>query len=286
MKPQRISGVAFLRRAVFRAGAGGADPFFGLAETLTRNTGKEDVGLQELIEPGQDISTLASHLRGAANNAGYAFGNALGRVTSAERNSGHLLSYEVAKLILVVDQLEELFTVAGISVEDRREFIALLGGLAKSGYVWVIVTMRTDFWHRAAEIPELITLTEAEGRFELSPPSAAEQMEIIRKPALAAGLIFEAHPRTGLSLDAVLAMDAANSPGVLPLLSFALDELYRDANARASNVLTHSSYAALGGFEGAIAKRAEDVVSYNARDCAHRSCVCAPCFGHDNNGKY
>ena len=61
--------------------------------------------------------------------------------------------YEFAKLILIVDQLEELFTTAGISAEDRRRFIALISGLARSGHVWVIVTLRSDFWHRVADIP-------------------------------------------------------------------------------------------------------------------------------------
>lgn len=259
MKPQRISGAAFLRRVAFRAGAGG-DPFRGLAEALTRDVAQDDLGLPELIGPGQDAAALASHLRGATSDPGFAFGAALGRLTQARRDSGHLLSYEAAKLILVVDQLEELFTVASIAAEDRRSFIALLGGLARSGHVWVIVTLRADFWHRVADIPELIALADGHGRIDLAAPSPAEQVEIIRKPAMAAGLFFEAHPRSGLGLDAVLAEHAAAAPGVLPLLSFTLDELYRDAKARGASVLSHSSYAALGGLEGAIAKRADEIV--------------------------
>ena len=260
MKPQRITGAAFVRRVVFRAGAGGADPFLGLAQALIRDGGQEGVGLPELVEAGQDAHELAAHLRGAANNPGYAFGNVLGRLTQAGRAEGKLLAYEEAKLTLVVDQLEELFTIAGISVEDRNQFIALLGGLARSGHVWVVVTLRADFWHRAAEIPALLTLAEGLGRIDVAAPSPAELAEIIRKPATAAGLIFEAHPTTGLGLDVVLAEDAAAAPGVLPLLSFALAELYRDAKARGASVLTHASYQALGGLEGAIAKRAEEVV--------------------------
>jgi hypothetical protein len=52
MKPQRISGAAFLRRSVFRPTAEGADVFLGLAMALTRAAG-QDVGLPELIAPGQ-----------------------------------------------------------------------------------------------------------------------------------------------------------------------------------------------------------------------------------------
>ena len=79
----------------------------------------------------------------------------LGRLTEASRKSGRLLGFEDAKLILVIDQLEEMFTDANIGSEERRQFIQLLAGLARSSAVWVIATLRADFWHRAAEMPEL-----------------------------------------------------------------------------------------------------------------------------------
>ena len=259
MKPQRISGAAFLRRAVFRPGAEDADVFLGLAKALTRAVG-QDVGLPELIAPGQDAGQLATHLRGAVGDPGYLFANALGRLTEAGRKSGRLLAFEDAKLILVVDQLEELFTVPGIGPDDRRLFVQVLAGLARSGAVWVIATVRADFWHRAAEIPELIGLAEGQGRIDLAAASPAELAEMIRKPAQAAGLSFEMHSETGLGLDAVLAEDAAAAPGALPLLSFTLDELYKNAKARGATVLTYASYEALGGIEGAIAKRADEIV--------------------------
>ena len=117
---------------------------------------------------GQDAAQLATHLRGAVGEPGYLFANALGRLTEAGRKSGRLLAFEDAKLILVVDQFEELFTVPGIGPDDRRLFIQLLAGLARSGAVWVIATLRADFWHRAAEIPELIALAEGQGRIDLA----------------------------------------------------------------------------------------------------------------------
>jgi hypothetical protein len=260
MKPQRISGAAFLRRCVFRPAAQGSDVFLGLARVLT-GAAAEDVGLPELIALGQDAAQLATHLRGAAGEPGFPFVSALGRLTEAERKSGRLLAFEEAKLILVVDQFEELFTVSGITPEDRRLFVQLVAGLARSGAVWVIAILRADFWHRAAEIPEVITLTEGHGRIDLAAATAAELAEMIRKPAQAAGLSFEMHPQTGLGLDVVLAEDAAAEPGALPLLSFTLDELYKHAKALGETVLTHASYEALGGLDGAIANRAEEVVA-------------------------
>jgi WD40 repeat protein len=260
MKPQRISGMAFLRRAVFRPGGEGTDIILGLANALTR-AGGDNVGLPELIGPRQDSGQLATYLRSAASNPDYLFANALGRLTDAERKSGRLLAFEDAKLILVIDQLEELLTAPGIGADERRRFIELLAGLARSGTVWVIATLRADFWHRAADMPDLVALTEGQGRIDLAAPSPAELAEMIRRPALAAGLSFEAHAASGLALDAVLAEHAAAAPGALPLLSFTLDELYRNAKARGSSVLTHASYEALGGLEGAIANRADEIMA-------------------------
>ena len=102
VKPQRIRGAAFLRRAVLRPGAEGPDIFLALAKALTRTIGP-DVGLPELVAPGQDAGQLADHLRGATGDPGYLFANALGRLTEAGRTSGRILTFEDAKLILVVD---------------------------------------------------------------------------------------------------------------------------------------------------------------------------------------
>jgi WD40 repeat protein len=261
MKPQRITGAAFLRRVVFRPSEGGGDVIGGLADALTRGAGTDGVGLPELLGPGQSPAQLATYLRAAVGEPSFVFAAALGRLTQAGRAEGRVLAYEEAKLILVVDQLEELFTAPGINAEDRQLFIKLLGGLARSGAVWVIATIRSDFWHRAAEIPELVTLAEGFGRLDIAAPSPAELAEMIRKPAQLAGLSFETSDKTGLGLDAVLAEHAATEPGALPLLSFTLDELYRrDVLASHGKMLTYASYEGLGQLEGAIATRADEVI--------------------------
>ena len=114
--------------------------------------------------------------------------------------------------ILVVDQIEELFTTQTISPAERKLFAAVLGGLARGGDVWVVATLRADFWHRALEVPELAVLSEGVGRLDVSPASEAELIEMIRKPAAAAGLRFEGlHPTRGISLDAILVEEAAAS---------------------------------------------------------------------------
>lgn len=259
-RPQRISGAAFLRRVTFRPGNDGTDVFLGLARALTRADG-QGVGLPELLATGQGAPHLATHLRNAAAEPTFPFMTALGRLTEEGRQTGRLLAFEKAKLILVVDQLEELFSAAGIHPDDRRLFIKLMAGLARSGTVWVIATLRADFWHRAAEIPELIALAEGQHRMDLAAPSLAELAEMVRRPAEAAGLSFETHSQNGLALDAVLAEHAAAAPGALPLLSFTLDELYRKASTQGETVLTHADYESLGGLEGAIANRADEIMA-------------------------
>ena len=117
--------------------------------------------------------------------------------------------------------------------------------------------MRSDFYHRCAELPELAALKEGAGQFDLLPPSFDEIGQIITYPAQVAGLRFEHDPATGRRLDAVLHEAAGQTPESLPLLSFVLDELYRERTD--SGVLTFAAYEALGGMEGAIARRAESI---------------------------
>src|SRR5262249_13656699 len=73
MKPQRVEGMAVVRRLVFRPGGGGRDPIVGLIDALTRATAEHDVGLPELLGPGQSAADLAAHLRAAADMPGFVF---------------------------------------------------------------------------------------------------------------------------------------------------------------------------------------------------------------------
>ena len=102
----------------------------------------------------------------------------------------------------------------------------------RSGKVWVIATLRSDFYHRCQEIPGLLELKGSEGQLDLALPTPAEIGPIIREPAAAAGLQFEVDAQSGQPLDDVLQNEAAALKEGLPLLEFALDELYRRAVAR------------------------------------------------------
>jgi WD40 repeat protein len=260
--PRRIPGIAFLRRVVFRPSDAGEeeDLFDALARRLTTQLSDQE-GVSELIGHGQSPATLAAHLRNATAAPAYPIETALGQLAAQARQSGRMLDYESAKLVIVVDQLEELFTIDRITAEQRRRFVDLLAGLARSGMVWIIATMRMDFWHRAAETPELVRLAEGNGRLELLAPGPAQLSQMIRRPAEAAGVHFEVHQTTSVLLNEALAEEVAHAPGALPLLSYLLDQLYRaDVLEADGTTLTYATYVRLGRLEGAIATKAEAVL--------------------------
>jgi hypothetical protein len=96
---------------------------------------------------------------------------------------------EWAKVLLFIDQFEELFT----RVDDanlRRDFAATLAHAAGSARIKMVLTMRADFFHRVAELPTLAALLKAhENRtFPMCAPGSVELYEMIVGPAQVAGL--------------------------------------------------------------------------------------------------
>jgi hypothetical protein len=247
-----VAGVGAWFRAVMRPGAHPAGLFASLAAALTA-----EHALPELLA-GQSVANLANHLAVAAADPSFMILSALTARENAARDHGDLLKHEKAQLVLLVDQLEELFTMEGVTQDLRNRFVLCLQALMRSGRVFVIATMRSDYWHRAAEIPELVGLSDESGRFDLLPATQPEINEMIRRSAEAAGLTFETDPRSEIRLDASLAAEAASEPGTLPLLSFLLDSMYAaDIEQAKGSTLTYATMRALGGLKGAIASRAE-----------------------------
>lgn len=245
-------GAGAWRVAVARPGGHPDGPFMALADALTRSD-----ALPELTTV-QETSALAHHLQGAADDPGFPIVSALAVREQALRKSGDLLSHDQVNMVVVIDQLEELFTNSELTQAERDAFIRCLAGLMHSKRVYVIATMRTDYWHCAAEVPLLVEMADGHGRFDLLPPTQAEVAEMIRRPAEAAGLAFETDSDTGIRLDAALAEEASREPGALPLLSYLLDALYRkDVLDNAGSVLLYASAQSFGGLKGAIAARAE-----------------------------
>src|SRR5260370_31853825 len=139
-----------------------------------------------------------------------------------------------------------------------ERYVAALAALARSGLVWIIATMRSDFFDRITPLRSLAAVSAGEGRYLVGPAGAEDIGQIIRRPAREAGLRFEIDERAGHSLDEVIREAAAKDPASLPLLEYLLDQLWHQRSA--DGVLTFRSYDSLKGLEGAIGERAEQVL--------------------------
>ncbi|WP_367870669.1 hypothetical protein [Luteolibacter sp. Populi] len=160
-----------------------------------------------------------------------------------------------AHLLILVDQVEEIFTARDVTQEMRDAWFHVLAALAMSRRIWVVATMRSEFFPRVPEHRDLFQLVRHGGGYILSPPELPELHQIIRYPALSAGLQFERHQESGRDLSEQIYQDAADAHDALPLLEFTLEELYQ---RRQENVLTWATYEELGGLAGAIARRAQE----------------------------
>lgn len=258
-QPGVVDGVGLWRYGIFRPTDAPGDLFLALAGGLL-----EPTGLPELADAGFDLRELALLLRQAPERAVAAIRKALAR--AAEEVAAHegLPRVPEARFALLADQLEEIFTLPGVDEHQREGFAAALSALARSGVVWVVATMRSDFYHRCAEIPELAALKEGAGQYDVLPATFTEIGQMIRAPARAAGLAFETRPGTGERLDDVLHEAAARDPEALPLLSFTLDQLFQERTER--GLLRFDAYERLGGLEGALARRAEETFAAQPPD--------------------
>ena len=258
--PGMIGRVGLVRRAAFRPSDAGNDPIAALAAAILA-----PAALPELLKMHYSAEPLAALLREAPGQAALPIRQGL---AEAGRAVG-LTDIAEARLAIVVDQLEEIFTIEGFGNAARAAFVAALDTLSKSGLVWVVATMRSDFFDRLETLPPLAALS-ADGRFLLLPPDDAEIGQIIRQPAQEAGLRFEHDPVTGIALDETVRQVAVLDRAALPLLSFLLDQLWQRRSD--DGLLTFAAYRSLKGLEGAIGNRAEEVFQAQS-DVAQREFV-------------
>jgi WD40 repeat protein/tRNA A-37 threonylcarbamoyl transferase component Bud32 len=152
------------------------------------------------------------------------------------------------RLLLAVDQLEELFTACR-SEAERAAFADTLARAAADpeGRAVVVVALRADFYGRFAAYPALSELLGANHAL-VGPMQASELRRVVELPAGRVGLRVEP------DLTDALVDDLEGEPGALPLLSTALLELWQK---RRDNALTLAAYRESGGVHGAVARMAE-----------------------------
>ncbi len=154
------------------------------------------------------------------------------------------------RLLLVVDQFEEVFTLCYNEAERRRFIENLLYATAiNDRRVIVVLTMRADFYHRCAAYRDLAGRISAR-QVLVGPMNEVELRRAIERPARQVGLKFEPE------LVSTILADVVRQPGSLPLLQHALLELWERRQGR---LLTLSAYQASGGVSGAIAQRADSL---------------------------
>jgi WD40 repeat protein len=149
--------------------------------------------------------------------------------------------------LVVVDQLEELFTLVH-DPEARRRFLTALAACPR-----VVVTLRDDFLARAANQP-LLGERLRQGLELLTTPSDEDLLRILTVPAQRAGYGFD-----DPELPARMVAEVAGRPGALALLSFTAARLWAERD-RHFKQLTRRAYEALGGVAGALAQHAEAVL--------------------------
>jgi tetratricopeptide (TPR) repeat protein len=228
----------------------------GLAHALYRPASRSQtrIGLERLSDgdyaTADDFAILAAN---SPESAAAPIISALERAAaeSLEPRSANS-SHSRLGLLLAIDQLEELFALPEPS---RRSFVRLLAALTATGRVWVIGTMRNDFYDRLQQDTELSLLSKRGRLYNLAPPGLADYRDIIVQPARAAGLKFEVNG--GRDLAAEIEAECA-SEGALPMVAFMLEQLFQE---RSGELLLLSTYDRLGGAAGALAQRADQVLS-------------------------
>jgi WD40 repeat protein len=191
--------------------------------------------------PGHSLTTLAGDLKDDA-------GRGL-----------HLLARQIAgqpnrRVVLLVDQFEELFTLT-VDEAERKRFIDLLvtAVMEPRGVLLAILTLRADFYDRPLNYPALGSLLETRSKAIL-PMDVDDLRDVIEKPAD----LSDVRLKFDEGLVGDLLFEVRGEAAALPLLQFTLDQLFQ---RREGLRLTRDAYKEIGGVKGALANHAE--ATYN-----------------------
>ena len=157
------------------------------------------------------------------------------------------------QLLLVVDQFEELFTLAN-EKSQRDGFVAVLEQLGQQSApppIQLLLTMRADFFGRTCDDRRLVDLLQ-DTQIVLGPMTAAELGRAIKSPAVRLKVGFED------GLDDEILSELVTNATPLPLMEFCLEQLWDKQTAR---IISHDSYQAIGKVEGALADHAEKTLA-------------------------
>jgi WD domain, G-beta repeat len=162
------------------------------------------------------------------------------------------------RLVLVVDQFEELFTLCP-EEGQRRAFITALHAAATAGHgpdqapaALVVLGVRADFEARCADYPQLAG--PVQDRYLVTAMTERQLRMAITEPAKKSGEKVDDDLADRLLAEVRTGQPGAFGAGALPLLSHALDQAWRH---RTSEAVTLADYERAGGIEGAVAASAQ-----------------------------
>ncbi|MDJ0662232.1 MAG: caspase family protein [Crocosphaera sp.] len=189
---------------------------------------------------------------------------------------------EKARVLLVIDQLEELITLCR-DEKEKEQFLDILANLIQTygEQLKIVVTLRSDFESQFSDT-QLKDYWQ-EGRFIVPAMTRNDLREVIEEPASAKVVYFQSLEDRGYLVDRLID-EVADMPGALPLLSFALSELYLKLAHRylegektgdtVDRVITWQDYDQLGGVIKSLTRRADE--EYNAlvrEDAAYETTI-------------
>ncbi|HSG42694.1 MAG TPA: LuxR C-terminal-related transcriptional regulator, partial [Anaerolineales bacterium] len=213
--------------------------------------GSENWFIVTMMPGTRPLDALETSLMGIASDQSINIHEHLNRDRQGlARVADLILPDDDSELMVVIDQFEELFTLVD-SESIRSHYLDLIQGAVDypNSRVRVVITLRADYFDRPLNYPDFGSLVRAHQE-TLLPLSVEELEKAIINPAQQAGVTFES------GLVAKIIEDVNHQPGALPLLQFALTELFEQ---RKGTILTSHAYQVMGRTTGSLAKRAEDL---------------------------
>ena len=211
-----------------------------------------------LLPPDSSLAAMASlmdDLRAEPRTLHLLAGRELARQEQG-RSTGQPSARSPLKLLLIVDQFEELFSLCRAEAERQAFIDNLLTAVTEpDGPVTIVLTLRADFYNPCAPYRRLREAL-AERQEYIGPMTVDELRRAIEEPARRGNWELEPGLVEVLLQDVGAGGQSVPEPGAMPLLSHALLETWQRRRGR---TLTVSGYLASGGVSGAIAETADEV---------------------------
>lgn len=181
------------------------------------------------------------------------------------------------RVVMVIDQFEEAFTLCKEISERQQFFNYLLTNLSQTkDKLCLILVIRSDFFNRLIDPVESLQLADKINKDDRSNlvtvvPMKGEELKLaIQEPAKKLGLCVEDSLVTRIVEDlGVSDLDhCPHEPGSLPLLEYTLYLLWKDIRNSSDylkNLLTLRAYEDIGGVKGALKKRAEEIYDHKLK---------------------